>query len=584
MIPGSIHPSGEPIELELSGSPAIVDGEELLESVKKLAHVHGWEADRELPAVKSTIPGEITENERWQRCQAYLSCLPDSVSGQRGHDKLFQAACECFRFGLNSSDARGMLLWFNENKCHPTWKIKEIEHKIMDAAMKVSADGQIGCRIPVDEIPSFSGTLEKPRIRSIAPEFPDDILSPPGILGDICHWMVATSLKPQPVLALANTLAFLGAVFGRKVRMADDTRTNLYTVGLAPSGSGKEHSRKCCYKITDACGLTEQVIGPEEISSATALVRILQNHPSILLLFDEVGHLLGISSHWNAQSHLKEIPVTLTKLFSRANGTYGGKQYATADAVPLYEPNLCLYGTTVASRLYEGLTRGQIEDGFAARVLFFSVPECQWDVAEQKNDPTDVPQSIVDTVSKWWFRNDLERTSALNGKLRPHIVSASQEAQVVRLDWRAKWRTKKQNARATGFDALWSRAEEHACKCALICACGVDFEAPVITGPIMDWACRLSHHCLESFEVNAQENIVDSEYGRWKKKIYQQIKQSPDGISQSHITRGTQSIPSRLRKEILDDLVESGVIEFDQSATGGRPNQKYKTSSDLVMT
>jgi hypothetical protein len=587
VIPGSIHPSGEIIEAEATGTPAVIDGNELLEAVRKLARAHGWGGDarQELPPVKPATPVEITDNDRWQRCQAYLSCLPDSISGQRGHDKLFQAACECFRFGLNSSDTRGMLTWFNETKCRPKWRLKEIEHKIVDAAVKVSGEGQIGCRIPaMAALPSFSGVQEKARVASASPEFPEDLLSPPGILGDICNWMVSTSLKPQPVLALANTLSFLGAIFGRKIRMSDDTRTNLYTVGLAPSGSGKEHSRKCCYRITEACGLTEQVIGPEEISSATALVRILQNHPSTLLLFDEVGHLLGISGHWNAQSHLKEIPVTLTKLFSRANGTYGGKQYATADAVPLFEPNLCLYGTTVASRLYEGLTKGQIEDGFAARVLFFSVPEAQWDVAERKNDPTDVPQSIVDTISQWWFRNDLERTSVLNGKLRPHVVPCSPDAEAARLDWRAKWRPKKQEARLTGFDALWARAEEHACKCALICAAGTNFEAPIITDQIMDWACRLSDHCLKSFEINAQENIVDSEYGRCKKRIYHQIKRCPDGISRHNLTRATQGIPSRLRKEILDDLTESEVISVAQIATDGRPNQQFRVNLDLVLT
>jgi hypothetical protein len=91
----------------------------------------------------------VANSERTARCRAYLSRVPDAVSGQHGHDKTFRAACECFRFGLSRFDARKVLAWFNETKTPPDdkWSEEELEHKLQSAMETVHRHGEFGVRL-----------------------------------------------------------------------------------------------------------------------------------------------------------------------------------------------------------------------------------------------------------------------------------------------------------------------------------------------------------------------------------------------------------------------------------------------------
>jgi hypothetical protein len=82
--------------------------------------------------------------------------------------------------------------------------------------------------------------------------FPDDLLSPPGLLGEVTRYIVASALKPQPILALGAAITALGTVMGRKVRTTTDLRTNIYAVSVADSGAGKEHTRKAIKMLLHA--------------------------------------------------------------------------------------------------------------------------------------------------------------------------------------------------------------------------------------------------------------------------------------------------------------------------------------------
>ena len=81
-------------------------------------------------------------------------------------------------------------------------------------------------------------------------------------MGDTIREIINTSQKPQPELALLNTLAALGAIFGRRYASPMDTRTNLYTVGTAVTGAGKDHSRRFIKKLMTV-SVTRKSTSPE---------------------------------------------------------------------------------------------------------------------------------------------------------------------------------------------------------------------------------------------------------------------------------------------------------------------------------
>ena len=67
-----------------------------------------------------------------RRARDYLAQLPPAVSGCRGHDTTFTAACWLVRFGLRDRDAMALLREFNE-RCQPAWTENELVHKLTDA-------------------------------------------------------------------------------------------------------------------------------------------------------------------------------------------------------------------------------------------------------------------------------------------------------------------------------------------------------------------------------------------------------------------------------------------------------------------
>src|SRR3990167_6937456 len=81
-----------------------------------------------------------------QRVMAYLNKLPAAISGSGGHNATLRVACECFRFGLSSSEAWEAMRWYNENRCSPPWNEKDLRHKLDDAERIVSRTGATGAR------------------------------------------------------------------------------------------------------------------------------------------------------------------------------------------------------------------------------------------------------------------------------------------------------------------------------------------------------------------------------------------------------------------------------------------------------
>ena len=72
---------------------------------------------------------------------------------------------------------------------------------------------------------------------------PEKFYRPPGLAGEIYDWIESTAVRPAPKLTGGAVMSALGAAIGRRYRGATGLRTNIYVLGVAPSGSGKNHAR-----------------------------------------------------------------------------------------------------------------------------------------------------------------------------------------------------------------------------------------------------------------------------------------------------------------------------------------------------
>jgi putative DNA primase/helicase len=86
------------------------------------------------PPGKGKGKGNEPSDDRQRRAAAYLARIPGAVSGQRGHDQTFHAACVLVKgFGLTIDEARPLLHDWNKS-CAPPWNSAELEHKLKSAA------------------------------------------------------------------------------------------------------------------------------------------------------------------------------------------------------------------------------------------------------------------------------------------------------------------------------------------------------------------------------------------------------------------------------------------------------------------
>jgi hypothetical protein len=436
----------------------------------------------------------------------------------------------------------------------------EIERTVASVA-RTHVSNNPGAEIRVSDPPPVAIISERKPLA----KFPVELLEPPGFVGQLTKWINETAIKPQPVLALGNALAFFGAVIGRKVRTPTDLRSNLYVLGVGESGCGKDHSRKCIKKICEASGLTAKILGGEEVSSDSAILSAVHSNPAILFQFDEIGHFLANANSKYAAAHQKNIAPTFTKLFSSANTTYIGKEYSgNRDREDIIQPCACLYGTTVPSRLYEGLTPGEISDGFLGRMIVM-----------QSDDPdpierdvvtvTPVPESVISLVQAWHQRQDLPRAEGNLASILTHIpitVQFEPEADAVFAKFKNLCRDRKiENRGQGGLDVLWTRAREHAMKVALIIACGCEFQTPIVSGQVAEWAVQFVEHLVTTLVETVRDSVAGSEYERDLLFVQRTIKDAgPAGLTKTQMIHKTRRIRRQHREEILNQLMEMGAI------------------------
>src|SRR5262249_46852065 len=145
------------------------------------------------------------------------------------------------------------------------------------------------------------------------------------------------------------------------------------------------------------------------------------------------------------------------------------------------QPCVSLYGTTVPEHFFQSLTTENLSDGFIARLLAF---EADTTPPRQRPPLQEVPDSIL-KAARWW--GDFRPGGNLrNEHPNPLIVYYDHNAEAIFDEFARLIDGELAKAGADGR-ALWARAEEKACRLALVHACSAARDSPVIAGPAARW-------------------------------------------------------------------------------------------------
>jgi len=378
-------------------------------------------------------------------------------------------------------------------------------------------------------------------------------LSAHGLVGEIAEWITETATRPQPQLALGAALTLVGMLKGHKYCTVTGLRTNFLAMNIAPSGSGKDDPLKAIDMIAAATNLDKHLLS--EPTAGTSLLKGLLDADRVgLWAIDEFGRYLAHVTSKNAGNYQKEIIDYIIKMFGRAGGIIRGKKFANEKLNPqinIVNPHLCVIGASVKEHIVDNCTSKSAIDGFLNRwVLFESTERPRMKIGKKR---VEVPKHIIDQIQKIIDEDPngqyplLETDSPIIKEVRytPEAYAMIQQYQEDVEDLIDK--------STPLLQALYTRTYEHTTKIALI-LCDNEFirnEDVNVAIEIVTESNKLIADLAGLIADNEQEKMVIRLLN---------VVRTHKGISHSDLIRRTKYLNAKSRKEMLNDLVQSGEV------------------------
>lgn len=397
-----------------------------------------------------------------------------------------------------------------------------------------------------------------------------------GLVGDTVRWIVGCAYREQPELALLNTLAALGAVFGRRYAGPTDLRTNLFCCGIAGTGAGKDESRKRLKALMLAAGMETYLAG-EDVKSGAGLVTQMERQPSCVMMIDEFGLVIASITGKNAAQHHIDISTKMLSIYSTSGSsqTFGG--YADKKVTPttLYDPNLCIYGCTTLDKYLEAIKKDSVESGFLNRFITLNGRT----IEIVKINDADLDKSIPDSLLEAWKGliagglEGLNTNSILGDPIRVEWGNCREYVRgLVNIE-----RDMIINNQKLGN--LCSRYRENVMKVASIFAICDNPERPVYDlQRHMIPAQIIVKSSLDYIIDLCENNMYENEYQRTRNVILMDVKRRKRGISRRDLKRMHPHVKSKDFDQILSALMEEEYIRTRQDkkkGSKGRPTVMY---------
>lgn len=564
----SIHPSGDVYD-NLEGEPATVDAAEIVEACRLLSmrcfSMLGLEPKKQKPQAneKSTWTSTavtdlrqtlndhgaeiLGDGETKDGCSGYFVRCPresshTSKNGEKdcmvwtGPKGGWQARCLHTSCGIDSwAEFRSAL--------DPFWIDAE---QVDDAA--IAGIMAMGSNDPKQQKPE-----------PVNPDAMTDIFYQiPGLIGDMIAYHREYAPRPRPELSLAASIALMGAVTGRKIQTKSGMRTNVYCVGLAPSGSGKEKPRNNNVMAIMQAGMMNY-LGSENPASDAALIEELSEHPAKLIQIDEVSRYFStLKNAGNNSTHLKNIFTRFLELTGQAeNPAWTPKGYADKrKSKTICHPHLCIYGTSTSDGFWASVAASDAVDGFLARMMVIEADRNYPRLRDVETKET--PGSVIDVLKDW---NKFVPPSGNLGDQFPQAVTIHMDSAATdRIQSHSDGIEDRLQDEPDDHKAIWSRASALAKRLSLIFAASRGPFGIAVTLEDAIAAVRLANWCTRLLIRRVFTHVAANESDSEKKRVLEIIRRSKQ-VTLNQLTRKTQWIRNRRsRAEILDELLEGGYV------------------------
>jgi len=415
-----------------------------------------------------------------------------------------------------------------------------------------------------DEIAKEEGLNDELEAQEWKPSLADelDYLIPfPGIARDIQRWILDTSIRQQPAIALAATMSIMATCTGRYTNV-NGIKGNIMTVCIADSSEGKDHPLKSIEMILETVGLADSYYS--RMASGAGLVDALDRSNSMIMVIDEIGHYFSGINNKASGAHSREIMPMLTEMYTSASGKYREKTRKGMIGRVISEPNLSLIGFSTENQLLEAVSANDLEDGSLGRFFFFFGGV---DVRRHRNGrikSKEVPDKITDALLKFKprFIRDPYKSSELT-----LTDEYQKEIEIIEdyfddLAFNCDDKNRK-------FKPFYKRMAVKAVQMALLIDCCQDTE-------VLQWCAKMCQDTAEIFIKKFNHFVANGAQEANFKAVERAIKESgKKGISKRDLLRKLQNLRRTDRNSILTDMLETGLIfEKDLKIEGSRQTTK----------
>lgn len=410
------------------------------------------------------------------------------------------------------------------------------------------------------------------------PEHPDPGLLPvellriPGFISDVMDVSLATAPYPNPALAFSGAITLLAALTGRRVRDEADNRTNLYLLGLAHSGSGKDWPRKVNTMILQSIGALEML--GDKFASGEGIQDALERCPAMLFQTDEIDNLIQTTKVADART--AGIVETLLQMYSTANSVFPKRKKAGVEATGFIDqPHLVLFGTAIPNHFYSAMSERLLTNGLLARTIIIeSGPRSEG----QEPGIIALPLQVSDTAA-WWLH-----CAGGSGNLNsehpvPETIYATAKAKQLlaekRREAEAHYKIAEAKNSAVGT-SVWARVPEQTRKLALIYSLSCQRDNAEITPEAVEWADAFMSHQTKRMLFMAASHVADTPFHAECLKLLGKLRQEPERQLPHSTLLRRMKCPTDRFQEMIVTLLERGDVQIVTEKTGGRAKREYR--------
>lgn len=404
-----------------------------------------------------------------------------------------------------------------------------------------------------------------------------------GLMGQLTDWILNTSRRRSPELAVMASTAFMSAFYGRRVVGPTGCGVNLYLAGIAGPGFGKEAPLQRLVTALNESGMAF-LVGAGEVSSSSAIEKILRRKPAVVMPWDEIGDVLEAINAKGPGNWAATIRKAMLELYSKSTGVWFGKETTDEDRIgtPIHCPSLTVIGTSTPTRFYGGLSDKNLNDGFAARIIFIS-PSTRPMRGNPGDDGFTLPSELRDAIKKaqdvFPWPGELSPATWRAAETKPSLVrvpwrdSAAERAWLDLEDWQEN-----EIERDETRDGIVGRVAENAVRLATLRALSREPASATVAAEDVQWAKAIMMASIRAVDDGVEKYMTSSAFEELCQAILAALRSSRDGSmyrAELLKRRGISKADTRMFKDAIIRLQETGDVEQTDGArvvlaAGGR--------------